>query len=419
MPPGPADVYLHIGLPKTGTTYLQHVLWGSRERLGAAGVQVPGKARMDQSFAAWDLLGRRARDGEQPGVAGSWAALVDAARSWSGSTVVVSEELLAAATPRQAARAVRAFAPARVRVVVTVRDLARVVVAAWQQELVKGRGWTLDEFAASVRDPAESATTAGISFWLRQDVVRVLDVWEQAVLRDDVRLVTLPPAGGHQGLLLDRFCAAVGLPRDRLAEAADVTNESVGAAEAEVLRRLNERLSGKLNERQHVRVVKRVVLPALQARGSQRIAFPAEHRQWLVETARASVETLQGRGYRVEGDLDDLLPADPATDSAAGARGQGDVAAAALDALAAVSHQYADSWWRSGRKERAGAATGPRQLASAGRAGAYRARLAVLGLGGRSRLVRRLIARRVRGQPQSTGPPRSRTSPSVSTKRHE
>ncbi len=417
MPPGPADVYLHIGLPKTGTTYLQHVLWASRGRLGTAGVLVPGQAKMDQSFAVWDLLGRRARDGEQPGVAGSWGALVAAARSWSGSTVVVSEELLAAANPRQASRAVRAFAPARVRVVVTVRDLARVVVAAWQQELVKGRSWTLDEFAASVRDPAESATTAGISFWLRQDVARVLDVWEQAVPRADVRLVTLPPAGSGQGLLLDRFCAATDLPRDRVDDAQDAANESVGAAEAEVLRRLNERLAGKLNERQHVRVVKRVVQPALQARGAERIGFPAEHQQWLLDTARGTVEALLGRGYRVEGDLDDLVPA--GLPPASAERGQGDLGEAALDALAAVSGQFAETWWRGRRKERVAGSSGPRRLASTGRAGMYRARLAVLGLGGRSRVVRRLIARRVRRQPQSTGPPRSRTSPSVPTKRHE
>ena len=407
MPPGPPDVCLHIGLPKTGTTYLQHALWASRKRLGTAGVLVPGQAKMDQSFAVWDLLGRRARDGDQPGVAGSWAALVDAAGSWSGSSVVVSEELLAAANPRQAARAVRAFAPARVRIVVTVRDLARVVVAAWQQELVKGRSWTLDEFVASVRDPADGSNTAGIAFWLRQDVVRVLDVWEQAVPRDDIRLVTLPLAGGQRGLLLDRFCAAVDLPRDRLDEPQDVANESVGAAEAEVLRRLNERLAGKLNKRQRVRVVKRVVQPALQARDGDRVAVPAEHRLWLLDTAGATVKTLKERGYRVEGDLADLVPAELPPSSSE--RGEGDLAGAALDALAAAAEGFADTWWRGRRKERAAGSTGPRQLTSAGRAGVYRARLAVLGLGERSRLVRRLIARRLRRQRQSTGPPRSRT----------
>ena len=37
---GPRRVLLHIGLPKTGTTYLQQVVWGNRDRLQADGVRV-------------------------------------------------------------------------------------------------------------------------------------------------------------------------------------------------------------------------------------------------------------------------------------------------------------------------------------------------------------------------------------------
>ena len=36
-------VYVHVGLPKTGTTYLQHMLWESREALAADGVLFPGE----------------------------------------------------------------------------------------------------------------------------------------------------------------------------------------------------------------------------------------------------------------------------------------------------------------------------------------------------------------------------------------
>ncbi len=415
-------VYLHIGLPKTGTTYLQHALWDSRDRLREDGVLVPGAARMDQSFAVWDLLGRRPRDGEQPGVAGSWTALVDTVRGWSGAGVVISEELLAAATARQATRAVRALEPARVEVVVTVRDLERVVVGAWQQELVKGRTWSLRNYLASVRDPGEGEGTAGVAFWLRQDVVRVLDTWERAVPRGQVHLVTVPPPGAPRGLLLDRFAAVVGAPREALRVEQEVANTTVGTAEAEVLRRLNQRLDGTLNERQYVRVVKRGVHPVLQERNSPPPPFPAEHHDWAVETTRATVRTLEERGYAVAGDLTDLLPREPepVPDGEPGVPGEGAVAEAALDALAAVSSQLGDSWWRNRRKERADAATGLGQLASNRRASVYRARLAVLRLGERSRLVRRLMARRVRaGQSHGTGPPRSRTSPSTPTNSQE
>jgi len=38
----PACVYLHIGEPKTGTSYLQNSLWSNRAGLAAQGVVLPG-----------------------------------------------------------------------------------------------------------------------------------------------------------------------------------------------------------------------------------------------------------------------------------------------------------------------------------------------------------------------------------------
>ena len=43
-----AKVFLHIGLPKTGTTYLQTVMWADRERMRAQGVLLPGRERRDR-----------------------------------------------------------------------------------------------------------------------------------------------------------------------------------------------------------------------------------------------------------------------------------------------------------------------------------------------------------------------------------
>ena len=50
-------VFLHVGEPKTGTTFLQHVLFGNRDRLAARGVVLPGYTRRDHSRASRDLRG--------------------------------------------------------------------------------------------------------------------------------------------------------------------------------------------------------------------------------------------------------------------------------------------------------------------------------------------------------------------------
>jgi len=50
-------VYVHIGLPKTGTSYLQRTLWRNRAELARVGVYLPGERRLAQRYAVWDLLG--------------------------------------------------------------------------------------------------------------------------------------------------------------------------------------------------------------------------------------------------------------------------------------------------------------------------------------------------------------------------
>src|SRR5262245_6225333 len=161
-------VNIHVGLPKTGTTYVQQTLWESRQQLAHDGVLVPGESHQVQRRAFWDLLGRRLRGVEQTKVPGSWQELVDTAQRWTGRQVLLSEEFLVNARPAHVRRMVRAFEPAEVHVIVTVRDLARVIGSMWQQELSKGRTWPWSEFVAAVRDPEHGPATAGVGFWLRR-----------------------------------------------------------------------------------------------------------------------------------------------------------------------------------------------------------------------------------------------------------
>ena len=55
---GPRRVFLHVGLPKTGTTYLQQVVWANRDRLRSAGLFLPGFGHREHLWAALDLQER-------------------------------------------------------------------------------------------------------------------------------------------------------------------------------------------------------------------------------------------------------------------------------------------------------------------------------------------------------------------------
>jgi len=397
-------VYLHIGPPKTGTSHVQQALWAGKQALATTGVLIPGESHNAHRLATWDFFGRRPQGADMPAAKGSWRVLVDQVRAWDGATAVISEESLAAARKPQVRRLVRAFAPADVHVVVTARDLDRVIPAAWQQRVQGGETQEWSDFLSELRDPHRASPPA-LLFWHRQDLVQVLSAWERAVPAGRIHVVTVPPAGLPPRLLLERFAQATGLDPDVLlaAEAgapaatnpaptnpaptnpaptnSALTNPALGMVEAEALRRLNAGLGGRLDERQYRRVVVTAVLPALRSRPDPtRIVLPPEHRAWVRERSQAVVGGLRAGAYDVSGDLDDLLGAPDeqqrADDSAEPS--DADLAEALLAALTSVSEAYARFWRRHRRADRAPAAGGASAVASRARAAGFRVRSAAL-----------------------------------------
>lgn len=124
----PRRVFLHVGAPKSGTTYLQSRLHANRHALRRHGVLYPsgwlGEPRLHY-WAALDVTGTC--HGVDPRrVHGAWDRLVARVRR-ARDDVVVSHELLARARPEQAARVLADLAAtgAEVHVVLTVREGSR------------------------------------------------------------------------------------------------------------------------------------------------------------------------------------------------------------------------------------------------------------------------------------------------------
>ncbi len=390
-------LYIHIGLPKTGTTYLQTALWEGRAALAAQGCLVPGDQRASSWRAASDVLGRRPKGADARHVSGAWDAMARQIRDWTGQRVVFSEELLVTATRRQVQRLVSSVGGAEVHAVVTVRDLGRVLPSLWQQEVRKGRTWTWPEFLASVQDPKQGSVNAAAAFWLRFDVEKILSTWATELGAERIHVVVLPPPGAPATTLLQRFATAVDVEPGILEGAAPTTqsNAALGQAEVEALRRLNLTLGAQLNERQYARAVVQAVIPALEARpASTRVEIPSQDWPWVETTSTALVQHLSRSGYDVIGDLDDLIPARPA--SATDQPAQPDqerpdesaLVDPLLDALAGVCTTYANRWWKSRPHENEASGESSIRVGSAARAVTYRAKAQVLDRAEHNRALR-------------------------------
>lgn len=306
-------VYLHVGLAKSGTTYLQDALARHRAELrDRDGVLVPGGR--DLMFrAALDVRGNHKVWGRRRAeVAGAWDEVCSAARGHDGVTVV-SQELLAAASAHRIAAAMTMLRDVEVHVVVSVRDPASQLVAEWQEGVKHGRTPGFGEFGRRVLggDPADECARR---FAEAQDLPRVLARWAGAVPADRVHVVCTPPPTSDPRTLWLLLASVVGFD----GAAYDVTdraaNSSLGVVEIDLLRRVNLALGGRLRQPEYGAVVKRwFAEQVLGEHVSDGPALPVGLYDELLHVGRQWVKEIDRAGYRVHGEPEHLLPA-PATE---------------------------------------------------------------------------------------------------------
>lgn len=315
------DVYLHVGAAKTGTTFLQNVLWRHRDELAVAGLLYPAWRSGDHYRASLDLQRNSLRHKDMP-EPGAWQLVAGRARAWSGRAAVISHETLARARVREISSAMESLSPATVHIIYTVRDLARQLPAVWQESVKNRAVHTYDRFLDAVAGSPTGERGVHNTFWRAQDPVGVLERWGEAVPVDRIHVVTCPPPGSPPETLWCRFADVLGVADPKSYDLnVDRSNPSLGVVETEVVRRINERLAGQLEHARYERTVKFDLAESRLASrpGGERIQTPPEHRKWIERRAEEIIDGLAASGVNIVGDLDDLRPA-AATSTASGGR---------------------------------------------------------------------------------------------------
>jgi hypothetical protein len=300
-------VYFHIGAPKTGTTYLQRVLHENRPALRAAGLLYPGTQHA-HFWASQDLRETKFRGHVDAHVRGAWDRLVKELKSWPGRSVI-DHESFAAAQRDVIDRALADLAFAEVHLVLTARDLARQLPAAWQERIKNGSTGSYAEFLASVRAERDERSQAAKHFWAMQGVPAILARWSRNLPPGHVHVVTVPPAGSDPELLWRRFAGLLELDPDAYDSVARGANTSLGAAQAAVLRRFNAAIAElDVPWPAYAGVFKQRLAPALAEQAGAPIELPEEYFGWAVERSEHIAEELRAAGYAVVGDLAELVP---------------------------------------------------------------------------------------------------------------
>ncbi len=229
-------VYLHVGLPKTATSYLQTIIWSQRDLLRERGLVVPGSERRDHLWASRAVRGDlRAGAPEQHRTA--WSRLCAELDDAPG-TGLLSHEFFAAASAEQARAAVAALPTPEVHLVVTAREPLGLFAASWQESLKNGATTPMADYARTV-----SSRPGAVWNWRTLDLRLVLERWEQAVPPERTHVIVLDPGAAREDVW-HRFGRVVGLDTDGVDVSGSFPNSSMGVAEAETLRRVNGALDG-------------------------------------------------------------------------------------------------------------------------------------------------------------------------------
>jgi hypothetical protein len=293
------EVYLHVGPMKTGSTFLQDMLWQNRDDLARQGYFHPGTHANEMWLAINDVQDAAFVNYEMPQASGVWAEVCERVMAYDGRSVI-SHEVLGMCTDEHIDRIVTSLAPARLQIIVMARSLAAILPSLWQESVKSaGRdgGVSWPDFLAYQRETGASMT----------DALRIVKRWLAHLPAEQVHVATVPPAGTARGILLGRFSQALGVDTTSWSVDDVAGNVSMDMVQTELIRRLNRTRGARLDDRAQSRRVHDAVLPALPPPNpARRIRLPSSEREWIESETRRRVDGLRECGAPLHGDLDDL-----------------------------------------------------------------------------------------------------------------
>jgi len=301
--PRASRVFLHIGAPVTGSTYLRGTLHRSRRQLTRFGILYPSShvAGAGHLEAVLDVLGLA--DSDHHGTTGAWDRLTQCARDWRRGTVVVSHELLADADEHQVERVMSGFGGAEVHVVYAARALALQLPLAWQEWVRNGGTTPFESYVDQVtgRGPHRPARV----FWRSHELPAVLHRWSAFVPPGRVHVLTVPAGPDQEQVLWSRFAHTVGIDPARVRPAVPPEPGPLSLAAAEAVRLLNQATGRGPSPA--------VLAAAAGVPGHTPCLSPAHLERLRVEQER-TVDAVADGGYDLVGDLAELRAEDRAGD---------------------------------------------------------------------------------------------------------
>lgn len=301
---------LHVGVHKTGTTSIQAAFADARPELAQYGVTYPGnrEAHHPAALAVLDRTWGWKNKGGKPTPKGRFEKLQGQVEQARGR-IIVSSEFFCEAQVEPAMKAVADLGGDRVHVVITLRNLGRLLPSSWQQYLKYGIAAGYDRWLENVfheRDRTQITPT----FWNRHDHGAVVRRWAEAAGADHVTVMVLEDVDRSANFVA--FAQMLGLPEEVLTSRMNlVSNRSMTAGEAELLRSLNAAIKSELDWDEYEKYVRNGIARRMVEDREPGAEEPRLHTpDWALDSAAVegnkAADAIAASGVTVLGNLDAL-----------------------------------------------------------------------------------------------------------------
>jgi hypothetical protein len=304
---------------KSGTTYLQNGLLSRSDELSAAGWLypmkfAPARGALNHERACYGLVGSNipwvdavAKRRSEP----AWEKLI-AEITQTDKNVILSAEALAAMLDEGIELLINALPKRSLKVIITARDLARVLPSSWQQSVRNGRPYGYQEYFERIKRAAELPIneSVGSNFWRSYNLTQVVTRWQNFIDKENITIVTVPQITGSTSLW-QRFISAIELPIDSQEPVFDdkKTHTAITWPEAEVLNELNQKWAKQLKPKKNRNQLRRrIVQEGFQMREhrGQPIGLTREWMDLAKTWSAQDVAGLLQLGVKIQGDINDL-----------------------------------------------------------------------------------------------------------------
>lgn len=312
-------IVLHIGTMKSGTTYLQHGLISQLSRLSSGGWLypmsfAPVRGAINHERAIYGLVGNHipwVDSQTQANMNPQWQKLI-AEVNQTDKNVLLSAEAVASMLEDGIELLLKALPEREIQMVLTARDLARVLPSSWQQSVRNGRPYGYQEYFERIQRAKELpiSESVGSNFWRSYQLSDVINRWQKFLPLENISIVTVPNKTSSN-TLWERFVTALSLPLETVEPKFDdkKSHTSITWPEAEALNQLNQKWSSqKKPKKTQDQLRRRIVQEGFQHRENRGrpIALTAPWLELARRWADEDVAQLTQIGVRIHGDISDL-----------------------------------------------------------------------------------------------------------------